>query len=145
MAQRFISFLVVLLLIFYGEISGQESPHIVENKMPAAGQLIRSIIKRPDTQKPWIVGSPLFIRNNILDVGTTNESLPVVSYIPGAWSARYLVFHLHLSPALYMESLGFMCKQELKLEKITNVPLRFRLGSLNYVNWMEQKPNVNKE
>ena len=41
----------------------------------------------------------------------------------------------------YCSNLGFFCKQELKLDKITVMPIRFRLGSFNYVNYLEQKPN----
>jgi len=42
----------------------------------------------------------------------------------------------------YCNNLGFFCRQELKMDKLTVMPIRFRLGSMNYVNYLEQKPNA---
>jgi hypothetical protein len=42
----------------------------------------------------------------------------------------------------YVTNLGFICKKELQLEKITKIPLRIRVGSLDYTNYMEGKQRL---
>ena len=39
----------------------------------------------------------------------------------------------------YNHQLGFVCKKEWRMEKATHIPLRLRLGSLDYCNMLEGK------
>lgn len=48
--------------------------------------------------------------------------------------------NLQIIPASYYTSqLGFFCRKEIQFENATRIPLRFRLGSVQYCNWMEGK------
>ena len=44
-----------------------------------------------------------------------------------------------IGPDAYARNMGFFCRQEWRWEKTVRIPLRLRLGSLEYVDRMEGK------
>jgi hypothetical protein len=68
------------------------------------------------TEKKFSGSSPLSIKANIL--ATTN---------------------VVIAPDFYLTQLGFFCKQEIKFEKATKVPFRFRLGTVEGCDRLEGK------
>lgn len=47
-------------------------------------------------------------------------------------------------PNFYTQHMGFMCQKEILLQKKTALRLFIRLGSKDYVDYMERKPNAIK-
>jgi hypothetical protein len=99
-------------------------------------------------QKQREYGFPLkYVQKTSVNYHSVNFTLPQKSLISiAAISHNNLapIEHFTLSQKYYSESVGFFCQQEFKFEKNTSVPLRFRLGSLDYVNYLEQKPHAGK-
>jgi hypothetical protein len=72
-----------------------------------------------------------YLLHSSLPVVLSNK--PLFSVGPTAYPA--------IDPAFYTQNFGFFCKKELQLEKVTKLPLRFRLGSMQQCDWLEGKPN----
>lgn len=100
MSQRSIYFLVVLVLICYGEIFSQKKSFVY----------------------------PEF--DSIIVIQSKEKKINPVSDIIG--------------PSFYSRHLGFFCRKELLFEKKIAIPLRLRLGSLDYTNYLEQKLNTRR-
>lgn len=157
MPQRSISFLVVLLLIFSGEINGQKNDCLPQKKDSLISRTRESggcngwrttdlIFTRSIEEIKLLLRFPIDY-NKLANFNFENQLK--LDYPIKDTSAIKKITPLYLFRAAplpsYTTHLGFFCKQELQLDKITAMPVRLRLGSLNYVNCMEQKPNANKE
>jgi hypothetical protein len=124
MCERPILFVVVLILIFNGEIFSQSKPQKINYPAinhPALNPGIVYNFQFKDLQKNMVVN---FEKNQL------KPSLIVHLYI--------------LHGSFYSNHLSFFCRQEIQLEKAISIPLRFRLGSLGYVDYLEQKPNSSR-
>ncbi|MBK6937566.1 MAG: hypothetical protein IPH18_12265 [Chitinophagaceae bacterium] len=127
MQQRNTFFLVVLLLMFQGITFGQSQPSFKA----------KSGVPNFDTvyYKGYWSGSK-WLRLSKPNLQSCADSL--------APKEPALFLLKTLPQYYYTNQSGFFCQKELQLDKITTVPIRFRLGSVEYVNWMEQKPNAIK-
>ena len=76
--------------------------------------LFKQFVKKP-------VKNPLFFTTNI------DNTTSAQTYLP---------------PDFYITQIGFFCKQEIKFEKLTKVPFRFRLGSVEECDKLEGKGNI---
>jgi hypothetical protein len=126
MPQRVFSFVVVLVLFFTGEIFSQKNPP--GNKTVANYNSLTDFA-------------------NVSLISWNKERGMVTEKIKPALVTNKFRLSLFALPqpvsrSFYFNCLGFFCKKELQVEKITSVPFRFRLGSLDYVNYLEQKPNA---
>jgi hypothetical protein len=123
MSQRFFYLVVVLIFTFDGETFGQLT--YVENS--------------PNLFKNFEVNSrkEQVITNGHLNDKKLLQYSPFVNsdLVANSGSLTWLT-------AFKNSSTGFFCRKEWQFEKATSIPLRVRLGSLEYTNYLEQKPNA---
>jgi hypothetical protein len=69
---------------------------------------------------------------------------PAYNVSPNAEKGKPSIRAHTLPSNYYYNNLGFFCSKELQLEKVTKIPFRFRLGSVQYTDQMEGKNRAYK-
>lgn len=113
--KRKIKFIVVLLFLIVEKSFSQQLPF----QFTASQRLKVSILENN--------GFPQNEVKKILTDSIRKPSLPV------SFNTKMIVADY------YTKNFGFFCKKELQFEKTTRIPLKFRLGSLDYCNKLEGK------
>ena len=134
MAERIFCLVVVLILGSCGEFFGQANPM---EKIPAKDSTghfgkyttdsAQNNVKLSGGLKGWPV----------------NEIISNQAILPVKPLSNILLIN-PLQKISYRQQLSFFCRKEWQFEKATSIPLRIRLGSLEYTDYLEQKPNAVK-
>ncbi len=131
MPQRIFSFLIGLIFIINGEVFAQiksgDKPHPVRFTPLSSNEFI---IKKKNYIDLFSASEKKLINNSALPFSAAiflQKNAPDQS-IYSRYAAK-----MHGS---------FFCRNERRLEQATGVPLKVRLGSLAYVDYLEKKPNA---
>lgn len=121
-SQRVYQILVVFMLILPGTIFSQQQMPLFAQKMPH--------IKQSENARTTK------IENSCADSLINNHDV-LRPFTAGLFPFRMEIINTNFT----VQHLPFFCKKEFLFEKSTSVPLRIRLGSLDYVNKLEGKEN----
>ncbi len=79
-----------------------------------------------------------FVKYNTHPASPAKSLFKIDKLVNTGNSSQILPATLQIIPAdYYTQHFGFFCKKELMMEKITKIPLRFRLGSLQPCSYLE--------
>jgi hypothetical protein len=129
MVQRLRIFLVVLLLMFTANFYGQNIPQKIQS-----GILLHDIFSKSKSVQS--INRPPNLADEIL---LSNISSTIISN--SKYSPQIFLYTSSCND-LSILNWGEICRIEYKFEKVTGIPLKVRIGSLDYTNYFEKKPNA---
>ena len=84
---------------------------------------------------------------SVFSQAVTTAALPKVLFTLSPFDSLKNAYSLSpsmlVSPSFYSCNLAFFCRQEIKFEKVTKIPFKFRLGSVQQVDYLEGKKRTN--
>lgn len=134
MTQRFFYLVVVFVFLFNGEFFGQSVAVEKNLDNSASHDQGRPV---PVLQKSKAGSSDKLLKSSVSQTSFSPAFLTTYPSLSGG------IFN-SLQKNHFTQNLSFFCRKEWQFEKATSVPLRIRLGSLEYTNYLEQKPNALK-
>ena len=131
MAERFFCLVVVLIFLSCGEFFGQSTP--------------REKFVEKDSRLYFGKYTADFVQKNVKLSDTLNRHQPNNLSFSSTILPHNLLPNIlwpgPLQKSYYGQTLSFFCRKEWQFEKATSIALRFRLGSLEYTDYLEQKPH----
>lgn len=116
---------VLLLLLFSVITASAQMSTTSSGPYHILGKSMVALKKESPTPKLPILPTLLTAKNNLAQAGPLDSKATYLNYqAPKAYS---------------FEHLAFFCRLEVKMEKASKMPVRFRLGTVDYVDRMEGK------
>jgi hypothetical protein len=125
-SQRVYQFLVVLLLMLPANVFSQQQMHRIGQNSPHTVSFLENF------QVEKFQNSAYYSFLHVTDDKTPYRfTSSVLCATPGTIEI--------IKSSFTVQNLPFFCKKEFQFERTTSIPLRVRLGSLEYVNKLEGK------